>query len=38
MSELLKGITNKNQHREIDSGPLSVERFGNAAEVRTGSR
>ena len=38
LSELLKGITSKNQHREIDLARLSVERFGDAASVRTGSR
>jgi antitoxin MazE len=38
LSELLKGITNKNQHREIDFGRAVGERFGDDARIPTGSR
>jgi antitoxin MazE len=38
LSELLKGITRKNQHREVDFSPAVGGEFGNCAGLRTGSR
>ena len=37
LSELLKGITNKDRHRTIDLARLLAEKFGDASEVHTGS-
>jgi antitoxin MazE len=38
LSELLKGITKKNQHQEIDFGPAAGGEIGDAAGTRAGSR
>ena len=38
LSELLQGITKKNQHREVDFGPAAGGEIGDAAGTRAGSR